>query len=316
METFVRVVETGSFARAADRLELSVSAVSRQLADLESHLGTRLLNRTTRRLSLTETGRVFHERCVQLLADLGEAEQQASAHAVEPRGTLRMTCSVTFAVRHVAPAIAEFCAKHPRVSFDLDLSDRYVDLVDEGIDLAIRIGEARGQSLIARRIGISMLVCCASPAYLRLRGTPASPADLPRHSCLTYAYGMRDLWRFTDVAGEVEEVRVSGSAHASNAEMLVALASAGLGICLEPDFVVAPYIRAGRLVPILANWQAPSVDVLAVYPSRRHLSAKVRGFVDFLSERFARRPEWRLDFEREQPKPRPPRAGRRGALDT
>lgn len=292
---FVRVVETGSFARAAERLDRSVSAVSRQVAELEAHLGARLLNRTTRRLSLTETGRAFHERAVQLLADLEEAEAAVGAATLEPRGTLRLTCATTFGIQHLAPAIAAYAGRHPRVRFDVELSDRVVDIVEEGFDLAIRIGAVGSQALIARRIGTTTLVCCAAPAYLARHGTPRTPEDLAGHPCLTYAYSAdRNVWRFTDAAGAGHAVEVSGPAHSNNGAMLTALGVAGLGIHMEPDFVVAPDVRAGRLVRILADYTPESGAINAVYPSRRHLSAKVRSFIDFVSLRFAEDPAWRL----------------------
>jgi DNA-binding transcriptional LysR family regulator len=291
---FVRVVETGSFAAAARRMNLSVSNVSRHVAELENHLGARLLNRTTRRVSLTEPGRAFFERTVQLLADLEEAEAEASA-GLEPRGVLRVTCATAFGVRHLAPAIAAYGERHPRVRFDVELSDRLVDLVEEGFDLAVRMGEVRSQALIARRLGESSLVCCAAPAYLARHGVPRVPADLARHACLTYAYSQpADTWRFTDAKGRVHAVKVSGPAHANHGEMLCALSVAGLGVHLEPDVVVAPDVRAGRLVPLLPRYAAPAVPIHAVYASRRHLSAKVRSFVDFIAARFAADPAWRL----------------------
>src|SRR4051812_13712672 len=183
LTVFAKVVEQGSFARAAERLSLSTSAVSRYVAELEAHLETRLLNRTTRRLSLTETGQAFYERCVQLLADLEEAEEAVSSAAVVPRGTLKLTCSMSFGVRHLASAIADFGRRHPQLRFDIELSDRTVDIVDEGIDLAIRIGNIGSRSLIARKIGATQLVCCASPAYLASHPMPMAPADLAAHAC-------------------------------------------------------------------------------------------------------------------------------------
>jgi len=292
---FARVVEVGSFARAADRLDISVSAVSRQVSDLESHLGVRLLNRTTRRLSMTESGQAFYERCVQLLADLEEAEEAVSASAVVPRGTLRITASISFGAGYLAPAIAEFRERHPQVRFDIELSDRAVDLVDERIDLAIRIGDIGSQALIGRRIGIAQMVCCAAPAYLAKHGMPRTPADLVSHACLTYEYSSGgNLWHFTDAANHAHEVNVSGIAHANNGAMLAALAVAGVGITLEPDFIVAPDVRAGRLVRLLRDYAPPVIGITAAYPSRRHLSAKVRAFIDFLAVRFERDPQWRL----------------------
>jgi len=295
LTAFVRVVEAGSFARAAARLDRSVSAVSRAVAELEAHLGGRLLNRTTRRLSLTEAGRAFHERAVQLLADLEEAEAAVGSSTLEPRGTLKLTCATTFATRHLAPAIADYEARYPRVRFELELSDRFVDLVEEGFDLAIRIGPVRSQALIARRIGTTTLVCCAAPAYLARHGTPREPADLAQHACLTYAYSPdRNAWRFTDAAGKAHEVAVSGPVHANNGAMLTALGVAGLGIHMEPDFIVAPHVRAGRLVRLLPGYTPESGAINAVYPSRRHLSAKVRSFIDFVATRFEADPAWQL----------------------
>lgn len=293
LTAFARVVETGSFARAAERLGASVSAVSRQVGELESHLGARLLNRTTRRLSLTESGQAFYERCVQLLADLEEAEAAVGAATLDPRGTLRLTCGTTFGARHVAPAIAAFRERYPRVRFDIDLSDRIVDLVDEGFDLAIRIGDVRSQALIARRIGTTTLMCCASPAYLARRGAPRVPADLAQHDCLLYVYSPeRNVWRFRDAQGAEHAVNVSGPVVANHGETLTALGVAGAGVHLEPDFVVAPHVRAGELVALLPGFAAASIPIHAVYPSRRHLSAKVRAFVDFIAVRFAERPDW------------------------
>ncbi|MEO8485958.1 MAG: LysR family transcriptional regulator [Betaproteobacteria bacterium] len=282
---FVAVVENGSFARAAERLDQSVSAVSRHVAELEQHLDARLLNRTTRRLSLTETGRDFHERSVQLLADLVEAEESASQGGVTPRGTLKLTAPITYATRVLAPLIARFAQRHAEVRIDIDLSDRAVDLVDEGFDLAVRIGAIRSQHLVARRIGATSLVCCASPAYLARRGAPRTPDDLASHACLTYEYSpTRHQWRFVGRDGGERLVRVGGPMHSNNGRMLVALAAEGAGIACEPDFIVAPEIADGRLVPILPDWTLPSVPIHAAYPSRRHLSAKVRAFVDFLVE--------------------------------
>lgn len=292
---FAKVVEQGSFTRAAERLELSASAVSRHVADLEAHLEARLLNRTTRRLSLTESGTAFYARCVQLLADLEEAEETVTAATVVPRGTLKLTCSITFGVRHLAPAIATFGTRHPQVRFDVELSDRAVDIVDEGFDLAVRIGDIGSQSLIGRRIGATQLVCCAAPAYLALHPAPRTPADLAQHPCMSYEYApARNLWRFRDAAGAAHDVRIAGPVHANNGQMLGALAVAGMGVALEPDFIVAPDVRAGRLVPLLPDYAAPAVGIHAVYPSRRHLSAKVRAFVDFLASRFADGQEWAM----------------------
>jgi len=292
---FVKVVEAGSFAGAAERLAVSVSSVSRLVADLEARLGTRLLNRTTRRLSLTEAGRTFHEHGVQLLADLDEAEASASAEAIVPRGTLRVTCGTSFGNAHLASAVAAFMARYPQVRFDVELADRMSDLVDEGFDAAVRIGGSPVSNLVARRIGTTALVCCAAPSYLALHGTPRVPADLAQHQCLLYQYAaQRDVWAFADAQGEVTRVRVSGPLVANNGSFLAALARDGAGIACEPDFVVGADVRAGRLVPVLHPFRPASAPIHVVYPSRRHLSAKVRVFAQFLAERFAVA-EWTLD---------------------
>jgi DNA-binding transcriptional LysR family regulator len=293
LQVFAQVVESGSFAKAAERLGLSTSATSRHVAELEAHLQTRLLNRTTRRVSLTETGRAFYERTVQLLADLKEAEQEAARAAIVPRGVIKLTTSVNFGVRHVAPAIAAFLARHGEVRFDVSLSDRIVDLVEEGFDLAIRIGGPGPHNLVARKLGETRVVPCASPAYLAARGTPQVPEDLVRHNCFTYEYVTpRNLWTFRDPSGRERPVRVSGNLHSNNGDLLAEAAARGVGIVFEPAFIVGPEVRAGRLVPLLQDFAPPPLPIFAVYPSRKHLSAKVRLFVDFLVGHFAEAQDW------------------------
>lgn len=293
MNVFVGVVEQGSFARAAERMDMSTSAVSRHVAELEAHLDTRLLNRTTRRTSITESGQAFYERTLQLLADLDEAEAAASSSTATPRGTIRLTCSINFGVPHLAPAIGAFQARYPEVLFDVSASDRFVDLVEEGLDLAIRIGDLGNANLIARKIGQMQLVTCASPAYLKRHGTPKRPEELATHNCLTYEYApVKNQWRFQDKHGNALKIHIAGSVNANNGEMLAAIASEGVGIAHEPDFIVNPRIDAGLLVPILLKYQPLPLSIYAVYPSRRHLSAKVRAFVDFLTARFSQKSKW------------------------
>src|SRR5690349_4826282 len=293
MRVFSQVVELGGFSKAAEHLGLSSTAASRHVADLETHLQTRLLNRTTRRVSLTESGRAFHERCVQLLADLEEAEQEAAQAARVPRGTIRLTTSVNFGVRHLAPAIADFMGLHAEVRFDLSLADRIVDLVEEGFDLAIRIGAAGSGNVVARKLGETRLVPCASPEYLAKHGAPNVPEDLSRHNCFTYEYVTpRNVWRFKNPAGKEIDVRVSGTLHSNNGDVLAEAAARGAGIVFEPAFIVGPEVRAGRLVPLLQDFIPPPVPIYALYPSRKHLSAKVRRFVEFLVERFSSAQDW------------------------
>jgi DNA-binding transcriptional LysR family regulator len=288
LRAFAQVVESGGFAKAADRLGLSTTAISRQVAELEAHLQTRLLNRTTRRLSLTESGQAFYGRAVQLLQDLEEAEQEASKAAVTARGTIRLTTSLNFGTRRVAPAIAGFLERHPAVKFDVHLSDRIVDLVEEGFDLAIRIGAAGAENLVARQLAETCLVLCAAPEYLAKHGTPAVPADLARHNCFTYEYAPTgNQWRFRGPDGSEHAVRVGGSVHSNSGDLNSALAARGAGIAFEPDFIVGDDVRAGRLVVLLPDYPLPPAPIYAVYPTRKHLSAKVRLFVEYLVERFA-----------------------------
>ena len=287
MQAFVRVVEGGSFVAAAERLGASTSSLSRQIADLEQHLGTRLLNRTTRRLSLTESGQAFYERSVALLNDLAEAESIVGQSAAAPHGTLRLTCSHNMAEKRVAPAIAAFVVRYPNVKFDVVVADRLIDLVDEGFDLAIRVGNVGSDRLVARRLGSMQLIACAAPSYLQTQGTPAVPAELTAHNVLTYAYSSTPrTWRFADSSGKQHDVRVTGSLHANSAETLVAAAIAGLGIVCEPDFLVAGAIEDGRLLQVLPDFDAMRGDIWAVYPSHRHLSLKVRLFVDHIKRWF------------------------------
>lgn len=288
MQSFVQVVEAGSFVRAAERLGASTSSTSRLVAELEAHLGARLLNRTTRKLSLTEAGQTYYERCVQLLADIDEAEAAAGASTETPTGRLKLTCPYNLLAQPIGPALAAFNRRHPQVSFDVTVADRVIDLVEEGFDLAVRIGAPGGERLVARCLGATQLVACAAPEYLRRRGTPATPADLAPHSVLTYAYVATPFqWRLLDRDGVAHEIRVAGPLHANSGELLVAAAVAGMGIAFEPDFVVAPHLARGELQRVLPQFAGPRLDVWAVYPSRRHLSAKVRAFVQHLSEVFA-----------------------------
>lgn len=291
MHAFVRVVECGSFVRAAERLAISTTSLSRLVAELESHLNARLLHRTTRKLSLTDTGQAFYERCVQLLADLEEAESLAARSADRAHGTIKLTCPTNLAAQPLGSAIASFAAQHPAVGFDVNVSDRTVDLVEEGFDLAIRIGGVGSDTLVARKLGATALIPCASPAYLQRHGIPERPADLARQRIITYAYSPAPrIWEMRDAAGSTHEVRVQGVLHSNNGYLAVGAAIGGLGIVLEPEFVLAPALARGELQRVLPDFRGPDLDVWAVYPSRRHLSAKVRLFVAHLAEIFAARP--------------------------
>jgi len=291
MQAFARVVESGSFVRAADRLDVSTSSLSRLVADLEAHLHARLLNRTTRKLSLTETGQAFYERCVQLLADLNEAEALATRAAAQAHGTIRLTCPHSLAIAPLGPAIAEFVQAHPAVKFDVSVVDRVIDLVEEGFDLAIRVGQVGSDQLVARKLGATELVPCAAPEYLKRHGTPRAPEELAQHQALTYAYSPTPrVWHLLDATGQRHEVRVQGGLHSNSGDLTISAAIAGLGILFEPEFMVYSALASGQLRRVLPGFRGPSLDVWAVYPSRRHLSAKVRLFVAYLAEVFAARP--------------------------
>lgn len=292
MLAFIKVVDTKSFTAAADRLNLSKSVVSRRIAELENRLGARLLNRTTRKLSLTEVGQAYYERCSRILADLEEAEQAVADLHAAPRGRLRVNAPLSFGFVHLAPAIAEFMRRYPSIEIDMDLNDRVVDLIDEGYDLAVRIGRLRDSSLIAKRLAPSRQVICASPAYLEKHGTPTRPEDLTNHNCLIYTnVPTAEQWQFRD-GTETRSVRVSGTLRANNGDLLRAAAIAGLGIVILPTFLCGDALSSGQLQCILLDHTTQEGNVYALYPQNRHLSPKVRAFVDFLAERFGPRPYW------------------------
>lgn len=292
MAAFVQVVEGGSFSAAARGLGLTRSAVSRQIAGLEDRLGARLLNRTTRRLSTTEAGAVYHEHCARILAEAAAAERAVADLDGAPRGLLRINAPMSFGQNHLGPAIAEFLAAHPAVKVELMLDDRVVDLVGEGYDVAVRIAELPPSTLIARRLAVNHRVLCAAPAYLARAGRPQRPEDLTHHACLGYTYMTTgNDWRFRGPEGPVT-VRIDGAISANNGDVLRQMGLAGLGILLSPTFIVGDDLRAGRLVPLLEEWTDADTGIYAVYPHSRHLSPKVRAVVDFLVTRFGPRPYW------------------------
>jgi len=289
MQVFCKVVEVGSFAGAADRLGMSTSAVSRMLAQLENLLEARLLNRTTRRISLTESGQAYYQRSLQLLADLAETEEMVSTNTASPRGTLRLTAPLSFGASHLAPALGVFARQHPNLKFEVMLSDRVVDLVEEGLDLAIRIGAIGNLNLVARKISSARQLLCASPDYLVRHTPPSTPEDLTQHDCLSYSYAAdNNTWIFHNPQGIEQKIKVAGPVLANNGTVLAELAAAGLGITFAPDFIATPLIEDGRLQTLLPDWEPEPLPICAVYPSRRHLSAKVRSFVDFLGHWFSR----------------------------
>lgn len=292
MAVFARVVEERSFTQAAGALGRSKSAVSKAVSQLEDRLGARLLNRTTRRLSLTEAGTAYYERAARILAEAAEADSAVSALQDEPRGTLRINAPMSFGQRHLAPAIGAFLERYPELRLDITLNDRIIDLVGEGYDVAVRIAALPDSSLIAAKLAPNRRLVCASPDYLARAGTPRHPQDLRRHNCFGYTYqATGNNWRFVGPEGPVT-VRVTGTLSANNGEILKAAMRQGLGLGLVPSFSVTDELKSGELVAVLPDYSDTETSVYAVYPHSRHLSAKVRAFVDFLRDRFGPEPYW------------------------
>lgn len=289
---FGRVVESGGFSAAARRLNMSVTMVSNHVQALEERLGARLLNRTTRKVSLTEIGKAYYERSSQILADLEEADRIAGALHATPRGTLKLHASIVLA-RFLAPIAAEFLETYPAVSIDMTVGDRMVDLVEEGYDLAIQAVPPPDSGLIVRKLTPWRHVPCCAPSYLEKYPEPRHPADLAHHNCLRFTYyPFGNEWRFDGPDGAPVGVRVNGNLVTGSAEMLRLLAVDGQGIALTPSFLVADELASGALVPLLPGHRGIELSINAIYPHRHHLSTKVRSFLDLLAERFAQHRKW------------------------
>ncbi len=287
MQTFSAVIDAGSFVKAADGLAMSKAAVSRYVGDLEARLGVRLLHRTTRRLSLTEEGRVFYARCKELLAGVDEAEAEITSRSGAASGLVRVNAPVTFGIRHLAPLWGEFRARYPEVTLDVTLADRVVDLVDEGYDLAIRIATLPSCTLISKRLASTRMVLCASPQYLEAHGVPRHPADLAGHAVISYSYwSTKDEWHFDGAQGRVS-VRTTPCIHTNNGDTCRAAALAHQGVILQPTFLVGEDLAAGTLVELMPEFRSIELGIYAVYPTRKHVSPKVRVLIEFLAERFA-----------------------------
>ncbi len=288
MEAFVLVAECGSFSQAAIRLHGSKSAISRQVSALEADLGARLFQRTTRALALTEAGRDYFERAKRILADVVEADLSVIQLQAAPRGRLRVTAPMSFGFLHLAPAIPDFLARYPEVEIDLVMNDRFVDLIDEEFDVAIRIARLDDSRLIARRLAASRIVLCASPSYIAAHGAPKTPADLKTHECICYTNNPKpNDWRFVGPDGKAINVNVHGRFQVNNGDASRAAAVGGLGFVYMPNHIVEGDLKAGRLVSVLEDYVPQEAAIYAVYPHARLLSPKVRAFVDFLVERYA-----------------------------
>jgi len=292
MTLFVEVVKNQGFSAAADKLGISRAQVSKAVMDLETRLGTRLLNRTTRRVSLTETGQIYFERCKTILQDIEEIEGIAGQQTTKPYGRLSISAPTTFSILHLQQAIPAYLRQFPDVQISLSLADRFVDVVAEGFDVAVRIAELEDSSLVARKLAPCRQVFCAAPAYLEKHGTPKVPQDLAIHRCLLYTNDPRpDTWILHGPSG-IESIKVNGPLYADNGDILKAAAIAGLGIIAQPTFIVGPDLRNGKLQQVLPDYCPPDISINAVFPSRRYLSAKVRTFVDFMAGYFGEHPDW------------------------
>jgi len=301
MSTFVRVVEAGSISGAADRMGVAKSAVSRRLKELEEYLGVELFHRTTRRMNLTDTGRTFYHQSVRILADILEAEHATSQAHGTLKGSLKVALPLSFGLMHLGSAISEFLQANPEIEFDLDFNDRQIDLLAEGFDLAIRIASLPDSSLIARRLAAIQSVMCASPAYLERMGKPRSPEELINHHCLIYNL-IHDFehWSLYDTEDKLIKAKIHPYLKASNGEFLRDAAVNGLGIVLMPVFIVHKEIESGTLIPLFTEYKYPQIAAYAIYPQTRHLSQRVRAFVDFLIRRFEGLPYWDSCLEKSQ----------------
>ncbi|MEN3364034.1 MAG: hypothetical protein V7606_1308 [Burkholderiales bacterium] len=294
MMTFAKVVETRSFSAAADALNTSKSLVSKQVSNLESALGVRLLNRTTRRMSLTEIGAAYYDHCARIAQEIDAAAETVTQLQAEPRGVLKVTAPVIFSSLHLAPALQTFMQRYEQVDIELNASDRVIDIVEEGYDLAIRITGNPAPMMVARRIGPVRWVTCASPAYLKRHGTPRTPQELSDHQCLGYL-GLpvqHSGWRYR-VGNKEVIMQPSGKCRVNNSEVLLQLALGGFGIVMFPTYVLGPYLKSGRLKEILTDSVAnPDTSLYATYLPNRYMQPKVRAFIDHLMEHFGPEPYW------------------------
>lgn len=292
MAVFARVVETRSFSGAARDLGLSKSLVSKRVTQLEHSVGARLLNRTTRNMSLTEAGAMFYEHCARIVSELEEAKLAVGRLHSEPRGVLKITASVAFGTLHIAPMLAEFLPLYPKLKIDMAITDRFVDLAEEGYDVAVRIAKEPAPNLVARRLAAVNRQICATPEYFKRHGVPKTPTDLERHNCLTYTYfNPQDPWRLRGPEGDIS-VPASGDLRVNDDEALSQAVLGGLGIALLPTFIIGKELQNGKLQAVLSDYVPLEQHIYAVYLPNRQLSAKVRAFIDYIVKRIGPKPYW------------------------
>ena len=292
MVTFARVVEAGGFSEAARQMGVSKSHVSKAIARLELSLGVRLLNRSTRGLSVTEIGAAFHEHCIRITEEAAQAAEVVGRLQSEPRGVLRVTAPVAFGRLHVGPAVAEFLSRYPRLKLDMTITDRMVDLVSEGYDVAIRIRREPSLHVVARELAPVRRVVCATPDYFERRGIPTVPHDLTEHNCLHYThFGTQGEWRFQSAGGEIV-VPVKGSLRIDDDDTLAQAVLSGLGIAMLPTFIIGRELQAGRLRSVLSDYVPLERRIYAVHLPNVRLPVKIRAFIDFLQDRFGPEPYW------------------------
>ena len=295
MQTFVRIVEAGSITKAAEQMNTVKSAISQRLSRLESRLGNQLLNRTTRSQNLTEAGRIYYQDCVRILDDINETEASLQRQNQALAGRINLTVPLTFGLKHLSKAIRQFNEVHPDVVFNIDFNDRQVDLVNEGFDLAIRIGQLPDSNLVARKITHTQLILCASSSYLQQHGLPTHPTDLLSGYGQIKYHSAADVWQFKDENGDSFKVKVPVVMSCNNGDFMMDVAIDGKGLSMIPDFVCYKAIKAGQLVPVLCDYKANHLlNAYAVYPQNRHLSVRVKRFINFLATHFGERPYWQV----------------------
>jgi DNA-binding transcriptional LysR family regulator len=297
IEAFIAVVETGTFSAAGERLSLAKSVVSRRISQMEGYLGSRLLNRTTRQLTLSETGKHFYQQASKILLDLADAEDSISQETSGLSGSLKLTAPLSFSLNHLSHAVVDFLKQYPDIELNLSLNDSNINLVEEGIDMAVRIGKLEDSSLIARRLGTINIISCASQSYLQQYGEPKSPDDLNQHFGLQYTHlNFKQQWQYLTSKGKIIYGQPKIKLQADNGELLATAAIAGIGITTAPTFILGKYIKDNKLIRILENYPSPAVGLYAIYPPGRLMPKRVRVFSDFLKKYFGNTPYWDDDI--------------------